>query len=176
MMHALAAFSIRPFTADEWPAYRAIRLRALADAPDAFGSTLAAEEALAPETWAARLARSTTSGIDRALAAEMNGALVGLAWAKEDSEDPAIVNLFQMWVAPEARGQGVAGALLDEALRWARERGAQTMQLGVTCTNLAAVHLYERAGFVEAGVREPLRPGSDLIEQRMRVTLAPLAP
>jgi ribosomal protein S18 acetylase RimI-like enzyme len=171
MTHAAAAFSIRPFAADEWPAYRAIRLRALADAPDAFGSTLAAEEALAPETWAARLARSTTSGIDRALAAEVDGALVGLAWAKEDGEDPAIVNLFQMWVAPEARGQGVAGALLEEAVRWATARGAQALQLGVTCTNVGAVRLYERAGFVEAGVREPLRPGSALMEQRMRLTL-----
>jgi len=171
MTHAIPAFSIRRFTADEWPAYRTIRLRALADAPDAFGSTLAAEEALAPETWAARLARGATSDIDRALAAEINGLLVGLAWAKEDGDDPAIVNLFQMWVAPEARGQGVAGALLGEALRWARERGAQAMQLGVTCTNTSAVRLYERAGFVEAGVREPLRPGSALMEQRMRLTL-----
>ncbi|MGF6274304.1 ribosomal protein S18 acetylase RimI-like enzyme [Massilia sp. UYP11] len=164
-------FFIRPFGAEEWPAYRAIRLRALADAPDAFGSTLAAEEALAPETWAARLARSTTSGIDRALAAEANGEFIGLAWAKEDGDDPAIVNLFQMWVAPEARGQGVAGALLDDAVRWATARGAQALQLGVTCTNADALRLYERAGFVEAGVREPLRPGSDLMEQRMRLTL-----
>lgn len=173
MTHAAAGFTVRPFTADEWPAYRAIRLRALADAPDAFGSTLAAEQALAPETWAARLARSTTSGIDRALAAEANGELIGLAWAKQDADDPAIVNLFQMWVAPEARGQGVAGALLGEALRWAAERGAQAMQLGVTCSNVAALRLYQAAGFVEAGVREPLRPGSELMEQRMRLALAP---
>jgi len=171
MAHPAAACIVRPFTAEEWPAYRAIRLRALADAPDAFGSTLGAEQALAPETWAARLARSTTSGIDRALAAEANGELIGLAWAKEDADDPAIVNLFQMWVAPEARGQGVARALLDEALRWATARGAQAIQLGVTCTNADAVCLYERAGFVEAGVREPLRPGSALMEQRMRLTL-----
>ena len=171
MVHAAPAFTIRPFTADEWPVYRAIRLRALADAPDAFGSTLAAEEALAPESWAARLARSTTSGIDRALAADINGALVGLAWAKVDADDAAIVNLFQMWVAPEARGQGVAGALLGEAVRWATQRGAQALQLGVACTNIPALRLYEGAGFVEAGVREPMRPGSDLMEQRMRLVL-----
>jgi len=171
MAQLAEALTIRPFMAEEWPAYRAIRLRALADAPDAFGSTLAAEQALAPETWAARLARSATSGTDRALAAEANGELIGLAWAKEDGDDRSIVNLFQMWVAPEARGQGVAGALLDEAVRWATERGAQALQLGVTCTNAEAVRLYERAGFVEAGVREPLRPGSPLMEQRMRLTL-----
>ena len=171
MARRTAGFIIRPFVAEEWPAYRALRLRALADAPDAFGSTLAAEEALAPDTWAARLARSTTSSIDRALAAEANGELIGLAWAKEDADDPGIVNLYQMWVAPEARGQGVAGALLDEAVRWATGRGAQAVQLGVTCTNAEALRLYERAGFVDAGVREPLRPGSDLVEQRMRLTL-----
>ncbi|WP_306391718.1 GNAT family N-acetyltransferase [Telluria beijingensis] len=176
MAHAATAFTVRPFTVEEWPAYRAIRLRALADAPDAFGSTLAAEEALAPETWAARLACSTTSGIDRALAAEANGMLVGLAWAKEDAADASIVNLFQMWVAPQARGHGVAAALLDEAVRWATERGAQAVQLGVTCTNVEALRLYERAGFVDAGVREPLRPGSELMEQRMRLTLPGPAP
>lgn len=176
MAHAATAFTVRPFKAEEWPAYRAIRLRALADAPDAFGSTLAAEEALAPETWAARLARSTTSGIDRALAAEANGMLVGLAWAREDAVDSSIVNLFQMWVAPQARGRGVAAALLDEAVRWATGRGAKAVQLGVTCTNAEALRLYERAGFVDAGVREPLRPGSALMEQRMRLTLPGPAP
>jgi len=40
MVHQLAALSIRPFRAEEWPAYRALRLRALADAPDAFSTTL----------------------------------------------------------------------------------------------------------------------------------------
>lgn len=171
MVHQLAAYSIRPFAAAEWPAYRVIRLRALADAPDAFGSTHAAELALAPETWVARLARAASSGIDHPLAAEQAGALVGLAWAKVDAGDPAIVNLFQMWVAPEARGQGVAGALLDEAIRWARARGAQALQLGVNCANLPAVRLYQRAGFLETGLREPMRPGTELVEQRMRLLL-----
>lgn len=172
MVHQLAAFSIRPFTADEWPAYRAIRLRALADAPDAFSSTLESEQALAPETWAARLDRAVVSGIDHPLAAELAGELVGLAWAKVDADDASIVNLFQMWVAPEARGQGVAGALLDEAIRWAGARGAQALQLGVNCANLPAVRLYERAGFLDTGWREPFRPGSAMTEQRMRLALS----
>jgi len=171
MVHA-AAFLIRPFTADEWPAYRAIRLRALADAPDAFGSTLEAEQALAPDTWSTRMARSTLSGIDRALAAEMDGQLVGLAWAKVDGDDPLLGNLFQMWVAPEARGQGVAGALLEEAVRWSRARGAKALRLGVNCANATALRLYERAGFVDGGVREPMRPGSDQVEQRMVLAFA----
>lgn len=164
--------TIRHFGPDEWPAYRALRLSALAEAPHAFGSTHAAEAALPPEHWAARMVRSATAGIDRALVAEIDGRMIGLAWAKVDADDPALVNLFQMWVAPEARGQGVAAALLDEAVRWARARGALAIQLGVNCANAAAVGLYERAGFVDTGLREPLQAGTDLIEQRMRLVLA----
>ena len=172
MAHELTACTIRNFTSDEWPIYRAIRLRALEDAPDAFGSTFAAEAALPPEQWAARMARSATSGIDHALAAEIAGQLVGLAWAKVDADDPSLVNLFQMWVAPEARGQGVAARLLSEAVRWARGRGASAMQLGVNCANDAALGLYARAGFAATGWREPMRPGSDHVEQRMRLAFA----
>lgn len=169
MNYQLAAYTIRNFRPDEWPAYRAIRLRALEEAPNAFGSTLAAEAALPPEHWAARITRSATSGIDHALVAESKGGVVGLAWAKVDADDPLLVNLFQMWVAPEARGQGVAAALLGEAVRWAQARGALAMQLGVACTNAAALSLYARAGFVDTGLREPLQAGSALMEQRMRL-------
>lgn len=172
MAYQLAAFTIRTFTHDAWPAYRALRLRALEDAPDAFGSTLAAESVRPPEEWAARLARAATSGIDHALTAEIAGEPVGLAWAKVDADDPAVVNLFQMWVAPEARGQGVAAGLLAEAVRWARARGATAMQLGVNCANEEALRLYARAGFVATGLREPMRPGSDQVEERMRLVIA----
>jgi len=175
MVHQLAAFSIRPFTADEWPAYRAIRLRALADAPDAFSTTLDTQQVLPPETWAARLSAAAASGRDYPLVAELQGQAVGMAWAKVDADDASIVNLFQMWVAPEARGQGVAGALLDEAIRWAGARGAQALQLGVNCANLPAVRLYERTGFLDTGWREPFRPGSAITEQRMRLALTPAA-
>jgi len=169
----MTAVQIRNFHPDEWPAYRGIRLRALADAPDAFGSTLAAEEALALDTWSARLAKSAVSGIDHALVAELDGQAVGLAWAKVDAADAHLVNLFQMWVAPEARGQGVGAALLAEAARWARARGAVALQLGVNRSNAPALHLYARAGFVDTGVHEPMRPGSPHIEQRMRLGFAP---
>jgi len=175
MVHQLAAFSIRPFTADEWPAYRAIRLRALADAPDAFSTTLDTQQVLPPEAWATRLSNAAASGKDYPLVAELQGQAIGMAWAKVDADDASIVNLFQMWVAPEARGQGVAGALLDEAIRWAGARGAQALQLGVNCANLPAVRLYERTGFLDTGWREPFRPGSAITEQRMRLALTPAA-
>jgi GNAT superfamily N-acetyltransferase len=164
---------IRRFAPSEWPAYRALRLRSLADAPDAFGSSLAAEEAWAHELWMARLTAASVSGRDCPLLAEdeADGAMLGLLWAKCDAGDASIVNLFQMWVAPEARGRGVASALLDEAVGWARSTGARLVQLGVVCSNQAAIQLYLRKGFRDVGAPEPIRPGSALLEQTMHLTL-----
>ena len=162
---------VRTLAAHEWPLYRALRLRALADAPAAFGSTLAEEAARLDQDWAWRLNIAAGSGRDRPLVAELDGTGAGLAWAKLAAGDPSLVNLFQMWVAPEARGHGVAAALLDAALAWARAMNAHTMQLGVVCGNDAARRLYERAGFRAIGEPERQRPGSSRMEQRMRLDL-----
>lgn len=165
------AVLVRRLRPQEWQAYRAIRLRALADAPDAFGSTLAREEGLPDDTWAARVAKSAVSGIDCALVAEQGGAFVGLLWAKVDAEDAGRVNLFQMWVAPESRGRGVAAAMLDEALGWARRRGSWVVHLGVNNANAGALGLYERAGFKAIGEPYPMREGAPHMEQEMRLLL-----
>jgi GNAT superfamily N-acetyltransferase len=172
---APAGIRIRRLLPREWPAYRALRLRSLADAPQAFGSSLAAEEAWAQELWMARLTAAAVSGRDCPLVAEAGdaeGAMLGLVWAKCDAEDAGIVNLFQMWVAPEARGHGVASALLDESVAWARSIGARLVRLGVVCSNQAAIQLYLRKGFIDAGAPEPIRPGSAMLEQTMHLPLA----
>lgn len=167
-----APLVIRPFASDEWPAYRDIRLRALADAPEAFCSTLAEEQARSDDDWAGRLARATESGIDRPLAALLDNKMVGLTWAKVDSVDSSVVNIFQMWVAPEARGRKVAVALLEDAIAWARSRQASAVQLGVVSGNMAAAQLYEKIGFRTTARGEVVRAGVTLVEQIMRYDLA----
>jgi ribosomal protein S18 acetylase RimI-like enzyme len=163
---------IRPLYPDEWAAYRDLRLRSLADSPDAFYSTLDAESARTPEEWAARLAAAAVSGKDCPLVAELDGKPAGLVWARMDGVNPALVHLFQMWVAPECRGRGVARGLLDTALGWARERNARFVELEVTHGNSAAARLYERAGFRAVNAPVPMRPGSGLMLQPMRLVLA----
>ncbi|WP_460824578.1 GNAT family N-acetyltransferase [Massilia solisilvae] len=162
---------IRTLEPHDWPAWRAIRLRSLADSPDAFGSTLAEEQARPAETWAARLSAAAASGNDRPLVAEAGGVPVGLLWAKRDAADAAVVNLFQVWVAPESRGCGVGTSLLREAIRWARSTDARAVQLGVAQGDTPAMRLYARAGFRPVGAPEPLRPGSVLLSQAMRLAL-----
>lgn len=55
--------------------------------------------------------------------------------------------LAELYVAPVSRGQGQGRALMEEALRQARSRGADTMDIGVDEPDHAARQLYESLGF-----------------------------
>jgi len=163
--------NVRRLEPAEWPIYRELRLRALADSPDAFGSTLVVEQGRSAEDWASRLTRDATSGLDHPLIAEVAHAAAGLAWARVDASDRSIVNVYQMWVAPEFRGQGAGRLLLRAAVDWARSLDATSVQLGVTCGDTPAIRLYTREGFTPFGPLGSLRPGSLVLGQSMRLQL-----
>ena len=163
--------SVRRLCADEWREYRELRLRALADAPEAFGSTFEAERAKPDEHWETRLAAAATSPFQLLLIAELGTEFVGLVMGWIDPEVPETAHVYQLWVAPEARGRGSATQLLDTVLAWARDTPARTAILSVTCGNGAARRLYERAGFTPVGDPEPLRPGSSIQVQPMTLKL-----
>lgn len=162
---------IRRIEPHEWPAYRALRLRSLQDSPDAFGSTYALEAGRPDELWAARIRDGATSGKDLALFARIGDEPCGLVWCKIAADDPAVANLYQMWVAPERRRRGVGARLLTEAIGWATLAGATVLRLGVTAAESPAVRLYSAHGFVEVGALEPLRAGSPLTAKTMERAL-----
>ena len=168
---ASVAPSIRPLDAGEWELYKRLRLAALADAPSSFGSTLAAEQVSTDTEWSARLARGATSRWDRPLVAEVAAQAVGLAWGKIEPTTPEFAHVYQMWVAPACRRRGAGQLLLDHLTGWAKATGAEYLCLGVTCGDSSAMRLYLRVGFTPNGPSGPLRPGSTLMAQPMRLEL-----
>jgi len=60
-------------------------------------------------------------------------------------------------VADEARGAGVARALLSRGEEFAREIGKRKVSLWVTEANTSAVHLYESSGYVTTQTSESAR-------------------
>jgi ribosomal protein S18 acetylase RimI-like enzyme len=164
-------FSIRRLRGDEWRAYRSLRLRALDDSPDAFGSTFEVEQAKPDEYWVDRLASAATSQSQLPLVAEAETDFVGLVWGWIDPSQPEVAQVFQMWVAPETRGLGCGSRLLDTVVSWARDARAKSVLLRVTCGDTPARHLYVRAGFKPRGEPEPLRPGSIILAQPMTLAL-----
>jgi GNAT superfamily N-acetyltransferase len=59
--------------------------------------------------------------------------------------------LAELYVTPDRRGHGLGRALMEEAIREARDRGADTMDIGVDEPDLAARRLYESLGFTNQG-------------------------
>lgn len=154
--------TLRRVTADDWETWRPVRLAALADAPEAFGSTLA-DWADAPEhRWRTRL--SIPGALDLLAHAE-DDSVVGMA-SGVPGEDPGSAELISMWVDPAARGRGVAAALIRAVATWAASAGADTLELSVMPDNATARRTYERCGFTAAD-----EPGDPLPDGRHEVVM-----
>jgi GNAT superfamily N-acetyltransferase len=146
---------------DDWERVREVRLRALRDAPDAFWTTLAEEEALTPAQWRERLGAETSATFLGVRA----GQVVGLVVVHPSTSAPGDAGLAAMWVAPEARGTGIAGALISAGVRWARGRGHPRVRLWINDANTVAARLYARHGFVPTGITGTFPPPREHITE-----------
>ncbi len=138
----------RPVTPDEWQIWRELRLSALAEAPAAFGSTLAQwmGSGDTEQRWRARL-----HDVALNLVLMCDGEPAGMVSAAAPDDDGQ-VELFSMWIAPAARGRGVGSEAVRQVLAWAREeRRTNRVVLSVKADNDRAITLYQRHGFVDTG-------------------------
>lgn len=152
--------------------YRAVRLRALEDAPSAFATTLEEAMRFPDEVWQTRV-RNASAGPDSTLylAADDNGADVGLVAAIRHSTEPSTAELISMWVAPSARRSGAGAGLVRRVVDWASESGYRRVELWVTRGNESAEGLYRKLGFDETGDVKPLPSDPCKDELRMRLEL-----
>ncbi|WP_280256058.1 GNAT family N-acetyltransferase [Nocardia abscessus] len=151
---------IRLLVPDDWAVFRRVRLAALTDAPQFFGSTLAEAQARTESDWRHALT-------DRAqFLAESGGTEVGTVAGMLDPERGG-VHLISMWVAPRARGTGVSDRLVRAVLDWAVTGRHQVVRLEFAEHNAFAERLYLRHGFVRTGVSGPVAPGDPRTEFEM---------
>src|SRR5437867_2489524 len=109
------SLEIRRIRPDEGSRLRALRLHALADAPTAFGSTLALEEAFPEDVWHQR-AVDGAAGDDRVtFIAELDGRWVGLLTGLATGSTGAEPMLVGMFVDGAARRHGIGCALVESA-------------------------------------------------------------
>ncbi len=143
---------------DDWELFRDIRLRALADSPDAFGSTLERERDFSEKEWRRRLVRPVVVVLHKGRPVSVGGVF----------QDDGRHQVWGMWTDPDHRGRGHARAILDLLVGEAVAAG-DPVSLHVNTANPDARAVYERYGFVATGELEPLRPGSEQLIELMRI-------
>jgi GNAT superfamily N-acetyltransferase len=132
-------------TRNEGPRLRSIRLRALQDAPDAFGTTFEEASATPAEAWANQLANLPT------FVAVEDGRDVAMVRCARDQQNTEVGWLISMWVAPDCRRAHLGSVLVDLVVAWARANGMGCLRLDVADVNAPAVALYESKGFMPNG-------------------------
>jgi ribosomal protein S18 acetylase RimI-like enzyme len=165
---------IERITAAKLLVFKEVRLRALRDAPHAFGSTYAKEAEFTDAEWMRRAERwNGESGIG--FVAMEEDTPCGIAGALLDEKDATRAQLLAMWTAPTHRQRGIGRSLVDEVHAWARGRGARVLQLMVTSNNEPAMRFYERLGFTRTGRTEPYPNDPAVIEYEMARAIVGMA-
>jgi ribosomal protein S18 acetylase RimI-like enzyme len=162
---------VRLLDSEDAVSFRELRLRALRDHPDAFGSSYEEAVNLSIEETAERLKPSPDAFVLGAFDAA--GKLVGMVgfYRERGMKKRHKGVIWGMYCLPECRGKGVGKALLAEAVERARKmKGLELVTLRVVTSNAPAKKLYLSAGFRTWG-KEPrsLKIGSRYMDQELMV-------
>lgn len=134
---------------EQWPAYRELRLEALHESPQAFGSNYQDQQGRPDSFWQGRLVEAAKGEQNWLLFARAGNRLLGMIGAvREEQDGPlAVATIISVYVLPEARGRGVSHRLMQAILDTLKEAGIQKALLGVVAEQAAALHLYQHFGF-----------------------------
>jgi RimJ/RimL family protein N-acetyltransferase len=130
-----------------------LRLRGFEESPAAF-KTEAAEWRAKPRAEHERTLRRETGSPDDFLLGAFSPSLCGQVGLCRETRRKCAhrAKLWGLYVAPEARGGGVATRLVGELLARARHvQGLVIVELTVMADNVQALALYHRAGFKRFG-------------------------
>jgi ribosomal protein S18 acetylase RimI-like enzyme len=148
--------TIRELTDADIEEYWALRLRALREEPEAFGSSYEESRERPVAQVAERLREMRAAGDFMLGAYNEDGKLVGIVAFVRDTglKNRHNADVFQMYVASEVRGQGIGRALVEAVIARARTLdGVERIALAVVTSNAAARALYAHLGFTIYGVR-----------------------
>jgi len=140
---------IRRLTPNDARLLRDLRILALTDAPDAFGSTLQETEQRPNSVWQDILRPQGNPFF----VFERDGAVVGLIGGLAPDES-GVAQLVSMWIPSHQRGSGISDQLVEHIIAWAATEGSHILELSCTEGNTHAERLYMRHGFVRTGETE----------------------
>jgi ribosomal protein S18 acetylase RimI-like enzyme len=154
---------------DDLPAYRRLRLAALADHPESFGSSLEEELLFDDETFLKRMVPAPPSV---ALGGFADGELAGIGglMVQPRLKQRHYGTIYGVYVAPAHRGIGLARGLLGALIAHGRAAELLFLTLSVTAGVDPARRLYLDLGFRPYGMlRRALKVGATLFDEELMV-------
>jgi len=155
---------IERLACSEWSRLKRVRLAALRDAPQAFGTTLEVAQEWPDDVWREQVKDLPT------FVAKIDEIDVGIARG-EASVTNTDAHLISMWVSPTARGRRVGEQLVEAVAGWARDAGFTRLLLNVADDNSAAIALYERLRFQPTGETSAFAPPRAHITEHRRARM-----
>ena len=146
----------------QWNVLKRVRLEALRDTPDAFGTTYEEESQYNEEEWRKRLQREDCITYVAFIEDSPIGLVVGAPYDER-------AGLFAMWVNSKYRGKGLGSRLVDRIIEWARSNEYSAILLDVADNNTSALALYVRKGFTPTGITGRLPAPRDYVKEHQRV-------
>jgi DNA-binding MarR family transcriptional regulator/N-acetylglutamate synthase-like GNAT family acetyltransferase len=125
-------------------------------------------EALAAEV-GAKFLRDFDPKKERAWIAEKDGENIGFVMLIKQSDE--VAKLRMLLVDPKARGLGIGKRLVEECIRFARNRGYKKMTLWTNDILATACHIYREAGFKLVAEERHHSFGHDLVGQTWELAL-----
>jgi ribosomal protein S18 acetylase RimI-like enzyme len=147
---------IRKLTVSDSAAFQSIRLQALKEHPEAYGSSLEEEQEKSLED-IARMFGTKDPEVDFIAGAFSNRTLIGTVGFYQQTKLKVRHKgvIWGVYVQPEALGNGIATRMLQFVIAEASNvKGIEQIQLSVANHNTAAKRLYDKTGFVVFGLEK----------------------
>jgi len=153
-------------TQEDWQPWKLLRLEALKNSPESFGSSYE-EEANWPDLdFQNSLTKSDIFGVF------VDNSLVSCAgfYSLNSAKTKHRGVIWGMYTRPECRGQGIASALIQTIINHAKSHVTQQLHLTCVTSNLGAVAFYQKQGFKIYGT-EPraLKIGDTFFDEHLMI-------
>ena len=151
---------------EDWPKYRAVRLEALQNDPQAFGATYKDDSAKSESEWKSRL--ENPNNIYVFAQDQDNDTLVGMMGAFKKEGD--VWYVVGVYVNSQFRGKGISTQLIEHLLEKFKQKNGKNIELMVNINQASAIALYKKFGFeiIETLKDQKMGDGSIVDEYLMR--------